>query len=103
MPKLRLEEHMICTWPLIMWAKQLIKIINKSSRIIYVNSDIHQSATSVSYPHSAIGPGRKAIYIVPDDVIRLTLSYYDKDTRELEHLCTKHLFNQGRLLCILES
>ena len=93
MPRLQLEERT----SLILWAMQAIEIVNKSSRILYVNLDTR--------PLCAVDPGRRWIHPVCNDdtTTRFTLSYYDRDTRELQYLCTKRLFNKGRLLHILEQ
>lgn len=91
MPRLRLEERT----SLRMWAIQAIEIVNKSSRILYVDLD--------TQPLRAVDPGRHWVHPVSNDTTtRFTLSYYDRDTREMEYLCTKRLFNKGRLLHILE-
>lgn len=93
MPRLRLVECMMSTWG---WVKQEIQILNKSSRIVYVTSDPPR-------PVAAVDPGRLAVYRISTDTVLLTLSYYDRDTREMEFLCTKCFFNKGRVLHIQDT
>jgi hypothetical protein len=84
---LRLDECMGSAWE----KQGMIHIINNSKKIVYVVSDDPLSVTS------AVDPGRRVVFPISNDTIRLTLSYYG-DTREMEYLCSKQVFNQGRLL-----
>jgi hypothetical protein len=88
---LRLDEHMVSAWS--WWAKQdVVRIINRSNKILYVIQD-DRAGSAIG----AVDPGRHAEYHLSSDTIRFTISYYG-DTRDLEYLCTKQVFNRGKVL-----